>query len=77
MVTTYTDVTIPRQREQALRELSAELERRVDTALRCRPYITQRRKGNRPGLVRLNPLAKIAAKPYGARDRPDAESPLR
>lgn len=30
MVTTYTDVTIPRQREQALRELSAELERRVE-----------------------------------------------
>jgi signal transduction histidine kinase len=29
MVTTYTDVTIPRQREQALRELSAGLERRV------------------------------------------------
>lgn len=30
MVTTYTDVTIPRQREQALRELSAELEKRVE-----------------------------------------------
>ena len=30
MVTTYTDVTVPRQREQALRELSAELERRVE-----------------------------------------------
>lgn len=30
MVTTYTDVTIPRQREQALRELSAELEQRVE-----------------------------------------------
>ncbi len=30
MVTTYTDVTIPRQREQALRELSAELELRVE-----------------------------------------------
>ena len=29
MVTTYTDVTIPRQREQALREMGAELERRV------------------------------------------------
>ncbi len=29
MVTTYTDVTVPRQREIALRELSAELERRV------------------------------------------------
>ena len=29
MVTTYTDVTIPRQREKALRELSAELESRV------------------------------------------------
>lgn len=29
MVTTYTDVTIPRQREKALRELSAELENRV------------------------------------------------
>lgn len=31
MVTTYTDVTIPRQREQALRELSAELEQRVES----------------------------------------------
>ncbi|MES2582566.1 MAG: PAS-domain containing protein [Pseudomonadota bacterium] len=30
MVTTYTDVSIPRQREQALRELSAELEQRVE-----------------------------------------------
>lgn len=30
MVTTYTDVTIPRQREQALRELSTELEQRVE-----------------------------------------------
>ena len=30
MVTTYTDVTIPRQREKALRELSTELERRVE-----------------------------------------------
>jgi PAS domain S-box-containing protein len=30
MVTTYTDVTIPRQREQTLRELSAELELRVE-----------------------------------------------
>ncbi len=30
MVTTYTDVTTPRQREQALRELSAELEQRVE-----------------------------------------------
>lgn len=30
MVTTYTDVTIPRQREQALRELGAELEQRVE-----------------------------------------------
>ena len=30
MVTTYTDVTTPRQREQALRELSAELELRVE-----------------------------------------------
>jgi signal transduction histidine kinase len=30
MVTTYTDVTIPRQREKALRELSAELELRVE-----------------------------------------------
>ncbi|OYU45272.1 MAG: hypothetical protein CFE44_08365 [Burkholderiales bacterium PBB4] len=29
MVTTYTDVTVPRQREAALRELSAELEQRV------------------------------------------------
>ena len=29
MVTTYTDVTIPRQREKALRELSTELESRV------------------------------------------------
>ena len=29
MVTTYTDVTVPRQRETALRELSTELERRV------------------------------------------------
>jgi signal transduction histidine kinase len=29
MVTTYTDVTVPRQRENALRELSAELESRV------------------------------------------------
>ena len=29
MVTTYTDVTVPRQREKALRELSAELESRV------------------------------------------------
>ena len=29
MVTTYTDVTVPRQREAALRELSAELEIRV------------------------------------------------
>jgi signal transduction histidine kinase len=29
MVTTYTDVTVPRQREKALRELSAELEARV------------------------------------------------
>ena len=29
MVTTYTDVTVPRQREIALRELSAELESRV------------------------------------------------
>lgn len=29
MVTTYTDVTVPRQRETALRELSAELEHRV------------------------------------------------
>ena len=28
-MTTYTDVTIPRQREQALRELSAQLEQRV------------------------------------------------
>ncbi len=30
MVTTYIDVTIPRQREQALRELSAQLELRVE-----------------------------------------------
>nr|WP_295772847.1 PAS-domain containing protein [Rhodoferax sp.] len=30
MVTTYTDVTIPRQREKALRELSTELELRVE-----------------------------------------------
>lgn len=30
MVTTYTDVTIARRREQALRELSAELEQRVE-----------------------------------------------
>lgn len=30
MVTTYTDVTTPRQREQALRALSAELEQRVE-----------------------------------------------
>ena len=30
MVTTYTDVTIPRQREQALRELKSELEQRVE-----------------------------------------------
>lgn len=30
MVTTYTDVTVARQREQALRELSAELEQRVE-----------------------------------------------
>ena len=30
MVTTFTDVTIPRQREKALRELSAELELRVE-----------------------------------------------
>ena len=29
MVTTYTDVTVPRQREIALRELSAQLEQRV------------------------------------------------
>ena len=29
MVTTYTDVTVPRQREKALRELSTELESRV------------------------------------------------
>ncbi|MBC7617609.1 MAG: PAS-domain containing protein, partial [Candidatus Saccharibacteria bacterium] len=29
MVTTYTDVTVPRQREKALRDLSAELENRV------------------------------------------------
>ncbi len=29
MVTTYTDVTVPRQREKVLRELSAELESRV------------------------------------------------
>jgi signal transduction histidine kinase/PAS domain-containing protein len=29
MVTTYTDVTVPRERENALRELSAELETRV------------------------------------------------
>lgn len=29
MVTTYTDVTVPRQREQALRELSAQLECKV------------------------------------------------
>ena len=29
MVTTYTDVTVPRQREKALRELSTELETRV------------------------------------------------
>ncbi|TXH90989.1 MAG: PAS domain-containing protein [Rhodoferax sp.] len=29
MVTTYTDVTVPRQREQALRELSAQLEGKV------------------------------------------------
>lgn len=31
MVTTYTDVTVSRQREQALRELTAELEQRVET----------------------------------------------
>lgn len=30
MVTTYTDVTVPRQREQALRTLSSELEQRVE-----------------------------------------------
>lgn len=30
MVTTYTDVTVPRQREQALRALSSELEQRVE-----------------------------------------------
>ena len=30
MVATYIDVTIPRQREQALRELSAQLELRVE-----------------------------------------------
>lgn len=30
MVTTYTDVTVPRQREHVLRELSAELEQRVE-----------------------------------------------
>lgn len=30
MVTTYTDVTIPRQRERALRELKSELEQRVE-----------------------------------------------
>ena len=30
MVTTYTDVTVPRQRESALKILSAELERRVE-----------------------------------------------
>ncbi|MDP2367126.1 PAS-domain containing protein [Rhodoferax sp.] len=30
MVTTYTDVTVARQREQALRDLSAELEQRVE-----------------------------------------------
>lgn len=30
MITTYTDVTVPRQREHALRELSAELEQRVE-----------------------------------------------
>lgn len=30
MITTYTDVTIPRQREQALRELKSELEQRVE-----------------------------------------------
>ena len=30
MVTTYTDVTLPRQREQALRELKSELEQRVE-----------------------------------------------
>lgn len=30
MVTTYTDVTVPRQREQALRDLSASLELRVE-----------------------------------------------
>ncbi len=30
MVTTYTDVTVPRQREQALRELKSELEQRVE-----------------------------------------------
>jgi PAS domain S-box-containing protein len=30
MVTTYSDVTIPRQREQALRELKSELEQRVE-----------------------------------------------
>ncbi len=30
MVTTYTDVTVPRQRESALKTLSAELERRVE-----------------------------------------------
>lgn len=29
MVTTYTDVTVPRQREQALKELSEQLERKV------------------------------------------------
>jgi len=34
MVTTYTDVTIPRQREQALRDLSAELEQRVEARTR-------------------------------------------
>lgn len=30
MITTYTDVTIPRQREEALRELKSELELRVE-----------------------------------------------
>lgn len=30
MITTYTDVSIPRQREQALRELKSELEQRVE-----------------------------------------------
>ncbi|MDT8991221.1 PAS-domain containing protein [Curvibacter sp. APW13] len=30
MVTTYTDVTVPRHREQALKELSEELERKVE-----------------------------------------------